>query len=78
MAESSQQVNFGSQVLGSQVKDSQVNNAQLYQSNRAQDVAALIESSKNLLYDLKLLEERNDSQAERYLGGGDAADGHFK
>jgi len=32
-----------------------------HQLNRANDVAALIEQSKNLLYDLKLIEERNDS-----------------
>lgn len=34
-------------------------------------MAHLIESSKNLLYDLKLLEDRSDSQVQRYLGGGD-------
>ena len=37
-------------------------------------MAQLIESSKNLLYDLKLLEDRSDSQVQRYLGGGDDDD----
>lgn len=63
-----------SDLLGSQV-NSQVNipmdAQQQYQSNNAYDVSALIESSKNLLYDLKLLEDRSDSQVERYLIGED-------